>query len=288
MPLSLRRLGVCVDDYGSAPGIADAVADLAARGRVQAVSCLVGAPGWKRDAPRLADLGPGVEVGLHLDLSEGRPLSAALARVWPELPQLPRLIAAAHLRALPLDALRDEIAAQLDAYAAATGTAPRFIDGHQHVHHLPGLRDVVLAAVERLEPRPAVRNTGHVLGPGHAFKRSVIARTGGRRLEAELVRRGLAHNAALTGVYDFDVADYGALVRGWLRAVPAEGALLFCHPAEAAGIAAGDAIGAARPRELAYLASDAFARDLAAAGVELGAVWRVAGTAPVSGTTTTG
>src|SRR6185295_12549564 len=123
LPLSARRLSVCVDDYGIAPGIAAAVEALAAQGRLQAVSCLVTAPGWERDASRLAVLGPGVEAGLHLDLTEGRPLSPALARAWPVRPSLPQLLVRAHLHVLPLDALREEIDAQLDAFTAAAGSA---------------------------------------------------------------------------------------------------------------------------------------------------------------------
>jgi predicted glycoside hydrolase/deacetylase ChbG (UPF0249 family) len=272
-----RRLAICVDDFGSAPGIADAVEALAAQGRVQAVSCLVTGAGWKHDAPRLAPLAPRVEAGLHLDLTEGTPLSSTLARAWPERPPLQGLLVRAHLHALPLAALRDEITAQLDAFMRVTGAPPRFIDGHQHVHALPGVRELVLEAIERLAPRPAVRNTGRVLGPHHAFKRAVIARSGGRALHGELVRRGLKHNPALTGVYDFGTVDYGELVRDWLGNVPLEGALLFCHPGAATGLDAADPIAPARPRELAYLAGDAFARDLEAAGVTLGPVWQVSG-----------
>ena len=47
---------------------------------------------------------------------------------------------------------------------------------------------------------------------------------------------------------------------------------------DAAGLDAADPIASSRPRELAYLAGDAFARDLNAAGVTLGPVWQVSGT----------
>ena len=64
--------------------------------------------------------------------------------------------------------------------------------------------------------------------------------------------------------------------QGWLARVPSEGALLFCHPgAPSASPSPGaDPIAAARVRELAYLRSEDFASDLAAAGVALGPVWR--------------
>ena len=179
--------------------------------------------------------------------------------------------------------MRAELAAQLDAFRDATGGAPRFIDGHQHVHHLPRIRTLVVEAAARSQPAPAVRNTGHVIGPGHAVKRALIERTGGRALQRALDRAGLSRNAALTGVYDFEDPDYGALMRRWLVEVPDDGALLFCHPAAAARTALGDPIAPARGREFAYLRSAQFADDLAAAGVTLQPVWRA-----VSGTTRRG
>ena len=265
-----RRLDLCADDFGLTPGLSLVVAALAGRGRVSSLSCLVNGAHWTECAPLLAPLAGRVGLGLHFNLTEGAPLSAALAQRWPRLPALPRLIAAAHLRRLPLTAIRAEWQAQLAAFVAATGRPPDHVDGHQHVHHLPGVRDVVLAGVAALAPVPGVRNTGRVLGPGFAVKRRLIEVTGGRTLARRLARRGLPHSAALLGAYDFVAADYGALMRGWLGRVPAQGGLLFCHPGPHEP---GDAIGAARAREHAYLAGDAFAHDLDAAGIELGTVW---------------
>jgi chitin disaccharide deacetylase len=265
-----RRLDLCADDFGLTPGLSQVVAALAGRGRVSSLSCLVNTPHWSACAPLLAPLAGRVGLGLHFNLTEGAPLSASLARRWPRLPSLPRLIAAAHLRRLPLAAIGAEWQAQLAAFVAATGRLPDHVDGHQHVHHLPGVRDIVLAGVAALAPLPGVRNTGRVLGPGFAVKRWLIEATGGRALARALARRGLPHSAALLGAYDFEATDYGALMRGWLGRVPAQGALLFCHPGPSEP---GDAIGPARAREHAYLAGDAFARDLSAAGVELGADW---------------
>ncbi len=267
-----RTLALCADDFGASRGIADAVVEIAGSGHLAAVSCLVNGADWARAAPLLRTLP--VEAGLHFNLTEGAPLSAELGRRWPRLPTLPRLIAQAHLRLLPLSALRAELAAQLEAFAVASGFAPRFIDGHQHVHHLPGVRRLVLEAAARLPESTAVRSTGRVLGPGHAFKRFLIEATGGSALRRSLERRGLAHNPALTGVYDFRTHDYRALMQRWLERVPQEGSLLFCHPATAAGLDPEDSIAAARRREYAYLRSAEFDADLVAADVTLGPVWR--------------
>lgn len=275
----MRTLALCADDFGLASGISAGIARLAQAQRLSAVGCITNSPHWEASAVLLKTLPASVDVGLHLNFTEGRPLSSRLARRWPQMPSLPRLLMQAHLRLLPLSQVRNEVHAQLAAFNEALGRPPAFIDGHQHVHHLPGLRRVILDMVEHVQPLPAVRSTGRVLGPGADFKRRVIEHSGGRALAAELAQRVIAHNPALLGAYDFVEPNYQALMRAWLAALPAEGGLLFCHPGEHLEGDPPDAIAAARERELAYLGSVAFDEDLAAAQVQLGRVWRTAGRA---------
>lgn len=268
----MRILAVCADDFGMSPGVSQVIARLAHAGRVNAISCLTNADHWRTSAPLLKDLPDAVDVGLHFNLSEGEPLSVELRRVWPQLPALPGLIANAHLRRLPLTAIAAEFATQHAAFVEAVGRVPAFVDGHQHVHHLPGVRELVLDALGPASSAPAIRNTGRVRGPGFGIKRALISGTGGKALQRELAKRGIAHNATLVGVYDFVPKDYKTLMKGWLASVPSEGALLFCHPGAADG--ARDAITSARGMEAEYFASKAFTDDLLEAKVNIGRVWR--------------
>lgn len=280
-----RALLLSADDYGLTRGIDAAIAGLVQAGRLGAFSCLSNGPAWQRDAPAVAGLRSRAQAGLHFNLTEGRPLSPALASVWPQMPSLPRLLVDAHLGRLPLAAVADELAAQWQAFVVASGAAPDFIDGHQHVHHLPGVRGLLLDWLQR-QPRPTpVRSTARLAGPATGIKRWVIEHSGGRALARALLRRvqphRLPHNLLLLGAYDFVATDYGALVRAWLAQVPEHGALLFCHPGRPSDSAVGggahgdapDPIAEARQRELAYLAGADFPRDLAAAGVTLASVW---------------
>ncbi|MEO8808059.1 MAG: ChbG/HpnK family deacetylase, partial [Burkholderiaceae bacterium] len=146
----LRTLGLCADDFGLAPGLSAGIARLALARRLTAISCITNSPHWEASAPLLDRLPTSVDVGLHINLTEGRPLSARLARLWPRLPALPVLILRAHLGLLPRAELRSEVHAQLAAFREATSVAPRFIDGHQHVHHLPVLRGIILDMVEHV------------------------------------------------------------------------------------------------------------------------------------------
>ncbi|MEO8859142.1 MAG: ChbG/HpnK family deacetylase, partial [Burkholderiaceae bacterium] len=67
--------------------------------------------------------------------------------------------------------------------------------------------------------------------------------------------------------------DYRSLMQAWLAALPSPGGLLFCHPGLASNPASDDPIGAARQREFAYLASEAFRQDMQAAYVMLVHAW---------------
>lgn len=276
-----RILALCADDFAQSPGVSETIVSLASAGRLSLVSCLVTGPHWRRMAPLLAELPPAVETGLHFNLTEGAPLSPALRRVWPRFPSLSGLLAAAHLRALPRQALAAEFEEQWKAYALHRGQAPDFVDGHQHVHQLPVVRDVVLEALAAVPHHIAVRATGRVLGPGFGAKRAVIERSGGRAMQQALVRRGIAHNRSLVGVYDFATDDYASLFRAWLAQLPADGALLFCHPGDADDPE--DPIAPARAVEAAYFASARFIDDLGAAGVVVGPAWRRAAVPVLAG-----
>ena len=272
-PAAPRTLALCADDFGTSPGISQAISGLVLQGRLQAVSCLATHAHWPSSAPLIDGWPASADVGLHFNLTEGAPLGAALREHWPVFPSLPSLIMDAHLRRLPLAAIDAELQAQLDAFVAARGAPPDFIDGHQHVHALPGVRRLVLDAA-----RASARDGGaqHRPRPRPRLRRQAAADRADRRRRAAARRCAacsVPHNAALLGVYDFSPsADYRALMRGWLDAVPPEGALLFCHPG--AADADSDPIAEARPREAAYLGSDEFERDLRGAGVVLGQVWQ--------------
>lgn len=250
----MKRLAFCADDYGAGPAVDRGILALVRRGRLGAVSCQVACPGWTAGAPALLAGAAAVDVGLHLDLAYGRGGLAAL-------------LARSHLRALPRGPLAGRIAAQLDAFERAAGRPPDFVDGHQHCHQLPVVRDVLLDLLEARygERRPFVRSTRPRRWRG--AKPGLIAALGGAAMAGELERRGFPHNSDFGGVYDLGPGgDYGARMRAWLADVD-DGGLLLCHPGEAPGDP-GDPIAPARARELAYLASDAFPADLAAAAVE--------------------
>jgi predicted glycoside hydrolase/deacetylase ChbG (UPF0249 family) len=171
--------------------------------------------------------------------------------------------------------MRQRIARQLDAFEQAMGRAPDFVDGHQHVHQLPGVRDALLDVLaERYgtgsgPTMPAVRATVPADRRWSAGKAGVLALLGGWWFRRRLRSLGIPHNAGFAGVYGFDAptaADYGRHMERWLDGSP-DGTLMMCHPATA--LVPGDAIAGQRVVEFDYLSSAAFADSLRRHGVEL-------------------
>lgn len=275
-----RTLCVTVDDFGLHAGVNAAVFELLARGRVQAVSCMVGAPSWDAGHAtlrQLRDQAHTADCGLHLDFTEA-PLRAGSRH------DLRGLIAGSLARALDADALRAEVRAQLDAFEDAMGRAPDHVDGHQHVHQLPGVREVLMAELQaRYASRPpwlrctrAPRRLALPRGErwSSALKPRIIEALGGAGLVRAARAAGMPMNAHLLGVYDFrgGPARYRALLQAWLEAAR-DGDVLMCHPAAAApgdAQAAADPIGAARRTEHAVLVEAELDTTLAHAGVRLG------------------
>lgn len=245
------RLGVGVDDVGLARGIGDAALHLAARGRVSALGLMVDGPDAARVAAalRLGD-GGDADLGLHLNLTE----DLGVAPVWP----LRTLLVQAYDGALERAVAEAAIERQLALFEHRVGRPPDFVDGHQHVHQLPLVRDALLAIVQRRYP-PAARPWLRRCTPPPGLRSSrlkawLIGRLGAGPLAARCAAAGVAQNRALLGVdgFDADEAGYRERLRGWL-AVARDGDLLMTHPSTVA--AAPDPIGATRAMQFRVLSS---------------------------------
>ncbi|MDB5953451.1 ChbG/HpnK family deacetylase [Ramlibacter sp.] len=256
------RLTVCVDDFGLDAGIHRAALGLAALGRLGAVSCMVAAPAWREAAKATAELAPWrVGVGLHLDLTE--------YTVDPRCRgSLPEWLARSALGRIDTLRLRAEIEAQCDRFESAVGRAPAHVDGHQHVHQLPGVREVLISVLaSRYRELPWVRSTR--VPPAAGGKARVIQALGEHGLRQLCAATGIAQNRHLLGVYGFHGgADrYLALLTTWLRSA-GDGDLLMCHPSVGGGAAA---FTAARRCEFDVLAGSGFDALVRLCGVQLGA-----------------
>lgn len=261
-----KRVLLCADDYALHPAVDEAVVDLARQGRLSATSCMTTSPRWA-EAARLLAAVPALARGLHLNMTEGHGQPA---------PTLGAVLRGAYARQLSPTQVRAQLTRQLDDFEQVLGASPDFIDGHQHVHQLPGVREVLLDVLAQRygAAAPWVRATVPATWRWGAGKAGVLALLGGWRLRRQLAAHGVPHNPDFAGVYGFDAATpaaYGRHMDRWLAASH-DGTLLMCHPANAR--VDGDAIADARRVEYTYLASDAFAESLRKHGARVGVLTR--------------
>jgi predicted glycoside hydrolase/deacetylase ChbG (UPF0249 family) len=267
-----RRIRLCADDYGIAPGVNIAIRDLIARGRLNATSVMVLAPSLSRgEADALTQLnasGNRAAIGLHVTLTA--PFTPMTAGYRLSFRSIGATLATALMRRLDRAALAAEIAAQFDAFADAFGRAPDFVDGHQHVQLFPQVREAFLATAKRLAPGAWVRQGGSAAPPRLTDPKGLLIDWLSRAFRARAAAAGIATNPAFAGTYSYqDGADFAAVFPRFLESLP-DGGLIMCHPGLVdAELTRLDPLTTHREREYAFLGSDAFPATLAAHGVAL-------------------
>lgn len=272
-----RRIWLCADDYGMAPGINAAIRELIARGRLNATSVMMPVGHIDSDeADALAVLNSGVTraaIGLHVTLTGPfKPLSEGFTplRNGSFLPHT-EMLRLAMTRRLTVELLTIEIATQLRAFVDVFGRLPDFVDGHQHVQLLPQVRDAFIKVVAETAPNAWVRQCGRArgarkLGDPKALVLDMLSL--GFRGTAE--RLGLVTNPAFAGSYSFNPkADFVRIFPRFLKGLP-DGGLIMCHPGFVDdALKALDPLTTLREHEFAFFNSDAFPQLLAEHGVTL-------------------
>ncbi len=286
--MSSRKIWLCADDYGMAPGINRAIRQLILRGRLNATSIMTAAHCLDGDeVGDLVLLNAGRKralLGLHVTLSSPfKPLTQNFAPMQRgAFPSNLQMLQLGMRRKLDPRALAREISAQIERYVQIFGRAPDYLDGHQHVHLFPVLRDAFLAAVKDRAPNAWIRQCGR---PGGA--RPVTDVKGlfldllSVRMRSKARRLGIAFNPGFNGAYDFAPdADFARLFPAFLRGMP-NGGLVMCHPGFVdAELKSLDSLTDLREREYAYLKSDTFSDVLARSGYELADASGTGQTAP--------
>lgn len=234
----LGRPAIHADDLGLAPGVDTAILDLATAGRLTSASLLVDGETAESAAAAWRCLPKAQPLVLHLCLTEGpQPQHCA------DLPAGFGALLLSSLLPAKRRALRTQVVqsiqAQIHRFQQLTGQHQIQLDGHQHIHLVPLVLDVVLEQPEIVW----VRTTAEPLPQGLPLKLWIKAlRDGGllkwlvlqpltwlaqRRLKAA----GIGTNQRFAGVL-FTGEMTGAALDAAERSL-GDGDLLLAHPAAA-------------------------------------------------------
>ncbi|HVO57245.1 MAG TPA: ChbG/HpnK family deacetylase [Dongiaceae bacterium] len=242
----MRNLIVNADDLGWTAGVNRGIAEAHRNGIVTSTSLLANGEAFA-DGLRTAAENPGLGVGVHLNLSDGKPVApagqvASLLNEGGEFAGGPEtLLLRLTTKHLDPREVEREWDAQIEKVRAA-GVRPTHLDGHKHVQMLPGLFAIALRLAKK-HGIEAVR-VSHEASPlrmaltDGSEPASVLLRQGvqarGLKLLARDARELAEHAGISTADYFCGIAQTGVLtkkgVTQLLGSLPDGTTELMCHP----------------------------------------------------------
>lgn len=156
----MKRLIVNADDFGLTKRVSEGIVDAHRHGIVSSTTVMANGEAFEA-AVALSRQVPHLGIGAHLNLSEGIPVSPAhriptLVDGRGKLHLTPgRLWKGIATQQVSLADVERELRAQI-AKIHRSGILPTHLDGHKHVHVLPGVSDIVIRLAQEFSI-PSVR-----------------------------------------------------------------------------------------------------------------------------------
>ena len=250
--MTKRYITLCADDFGLNKSINDAIIKLAKLDCISGVSVLTQTNEWKVDSSRLLELSADLDLGVHLNLTE----------IIGSVPYyaLNKLILLSNLRLISKEKIKNTFRNQINLFIQYSKTLPNFLDGHQHIHGFPVIRDALLEVIQEFWGQDRdfyVRNPSKfsLFSKGY-FLKKIVLKTCYVGLDDKLNSSKIFYPSNFSGFYDFN-SDYPSLFSNWLSKC-SNGELFMCHPA--IDLTA-EFLGNARYLEYKYFSSDQFLAD---------------------------
>lgn len=277
-----KRLIVNADDFGLTAGVNRAIIEGHTRGAITSATLMANMPAFDA-AVRLAQDHPSLGVGLHINITQGRPVAEA-SRVgslindrgefWGTSGAILKRMLAGRLK---IEDVVIELRAQIEK-ALKTGLRLTHVDSHKHTHALPQICEAIISTIKEYginavrAPRERWRfdrgaeSFEVIKQSAGAFGISQLCRVSDARLKKSNVR---------TPDFFFGVARTGFWTKQWLidliERLPAGASELMCHPgyedAELDGVKT--RLRASRTNELRLLTDPDVVAKLKENGVEL-------------------
>ena len=243
----MKNLIVNADDFGWTEGVNRGILEAFQHGIVTSTSLLANSTAFLA-AVAAARSAPGLGVGVHLNLSDGPPTAdpesvTTLLNANAEFSRGPENLLLRRARGgLSLAEVEVEWDAQIRKVREA-GITPTHLDGHKHVHMLPGLFEVALRLAKRYEigairvaleasSLRAALSSGANQHTGVVFKQGVQAR--GLKLLARDAREQADRAGISAADYFCGIAQTGVLTRegleNLLKNLPEGTTELMVHP----------------------------------------------------------
>lgn len=137
----LMRIVINADDYGLSDGICQAIIELLSEGAISNTTVMMASAGSVERLERYGASNISGFAGVHLQLTNGTPLSSAFSAKQSGA----RFLSRAEMAGADPDAVYLEWKAQVDCFVDIVGVLPTHLDSHQGFHRQPRFTPVYLA-----------------------------------------------------------------------------------------------------------------------------------------------
>jgi predicted glycoside hydrolase/deacetylase ChbG (UPF0249 family) len=210
----VKNLIVNADDLGWTEGVNRGIAAAHRNGIVTSASLLANGAAFASSVA-LARSTPGLGVGVHLNLTDGAPVAprelvASLVNAAGEFEGGPEgLLLRIAKRDVALREVEQEWDAQIEKVREA-GIQPTHLDGHKHVHMLPGLLEIALRLAKRhgvgaMRVAHEASSLRAALSTGDDLHTTVVLKQGVQARGLKLLARDAREQAERAGI---STADY--------------------------------------------------------------------------------
>ncbi|MGB2900699.1 MAG: ChbG/HpnK family deacetylase [Candidatus Acidiferrum sp.] len=243
----MKNLIVNADDLGWTEGVNRGIADAFRIGIVTSTSMLANGAAFAGGL-EIARQAPGLGMGVHLNLSDGAPVAdretvTSLLNDEGEFAGGPESLFLKQVRrGLVLREVEMEWDAQIQKVRDA-GIEPTHLDGHKHVHMLPGLFEIALRLAKRHSIgaiRIALEESSlrTALASGRKQRSVVVMKQGVQARGLKLLARDARDQAERAGIaaadYFCGIAQTGELtlegLKQLVKSLPEGTTELMCHP----------------------------------------------------------
>jgi hopanoid biosynthesis associated protein HpnK len=242
----MRQLIVNADDFGLTEQVSRGILDAHREGIVTSTTLMANGGAFDT-AVSVAHSEYDLGIGVHLNLTEGTPVSPA-SNIPTLVDRQGRLHLSPHrlaqgivTRQVSLAEVETELRQQIRKVLGA-GILPTHLDGHKHVHVMPGVSDIVVRLAQEFLipsircPNEMMPKMPRLLRLGNsksaAAKQYLVGRSVAvfaRRFKEKLAKAGLLSPAHFYGLSQTGFLD-ALEVLGILRGLPDGVSELMCHP----------------------------------------------------------
>ena len=284
----MKNLIVNADDLGWTEGVNRGILDAFRGGIVTSATLLANGAAFA-EAVKATKSAPRLAVGVHLNLSDGAPTAdresvTSLLNDDGDFDHGPEDLLLKRVRGgLVVDEVEEEWDAQIQKVRDA-GIRPTHLDGHKHVHMLPGLFEIALRlankhGIEAIRVSLEESSLRTALASSSQHRSAVVMKQGVQARLLKLLARDARKEAARMGIATADyfcgIAQTGELtlegVEQLLKSLPEGTTEFICHPgyADEALQKTATRLQASRQKELEILTDTRIRNLVASQGIRL-------------------